>query len=127
MNYYISKGKLAETDIKCEYLDSGKHLNTEELCTKMWQDICASKNKWVLHACKTPGCSEGYVTVDGNEYLKRSKCALPMEKVKIRKDLPEVFKCCPNSPLPGGKNQRTSKFCAAHQSQSEETREEEVS
>ena len=21
-----------------------------------------------------PGCSEGYVTVDGNEYLKRSKC-----------------------------------------------------
>lgn len=127
VNYYISKGKLAETDIKCEYLDSGKRLNTEELCKTMWQDICATKNKWVSHACKTPGCSEGYVTIDGNEYLKRSKCALPMEKVKIRKDLPEVFKCCPNSPLPGGKNQRPSKFCAAHQSHNEETRAEEVS
>ena len=80
---------MAETSINCDCSDSGKHLNTEELCKEMCQDICTSKNKWVKHACKTPGCSEGYVTVDGNEYLKRSKCALPMEKVKLRKDLPE--------------------------------------
>ena len=82
VKYYKSKGKLADTDIKCEYSVNGKHFNTEQLCKAMWDDICVSKNKWVTHACKTPGCSEGYVTVDGNEYLKGSKCALPMEKVK---------------------------------------------
>jgi hypothetical protein len=84
------------------------------MCEKMWEDISSSKNKWVQHSCKTPGCSEGYITVDGNEYLKRSKCALPMEKVKLRKDLPEIFKCCTNSPLTGGKHQIASKFCSQH-------------
>ena len=88
--------------------------------------ICASDNNRVTHKCKTPGCSEGYITVDGNEYLKRSKCALPMEKVKIRKDLPQIHKCCPNSPLPGGKSQRPSKFCRSHQSMTVETSAEEV-
>lgn len=121
VNYFSSKGKLADTDLKCEYSNNGKRLNTEDLCKVMWEDICVSTNEWVTHTCKTPGCSEGYVTVDGNEYLKRSKCALPMEKVKIRKDLPQVYKCCPNSPLPGGKNQKPSKFCASHQSHNGET------
>lgn len=79
VNYYHRKGKLAETDMKCEYSFSGRHLNTEELCRVVWEDICSSDNKWVTHTCKTPGCSEGYVTVDENEYLKSSKCALPME------------------------------------------------
>lgn len=104
VNYYISKGKLVEIDIKCEYLDSGKYLNIEELCKEMWYDICVSKNKWVLYACKILGCLEGYVIIDGNEYLKRFKCVLFMEKVKIRKDLFEVFKCCSNFLLFGGKN-----------------------
>ena len=127
VNYYHSKGKLAETDIKCEYSYGGRHLNIEELCRVMWEDICASENKWVTHTCKTAGCSEGYVTVDGNEYLKRSKCALPMEKVKIRKDLPQIYKCCPNSPMPGGKSQKPSKFCTTHHSQTAEALAEEVS
>ena len=96
------------------------------LCRVMWEDICVT-DKWVTHTCKTPGCSEGCVTVDGNECLKRSKCALPTEKVKIRKDLPQVYKCCPYSPLPGGKSQKPSKFCKSHQSQSAETSGEEVS
>ena len=126
VNYYSSKGTLGDTNIQFQYENSGKHLNTEELCKAMWADICVSKNKWVTHACQTPGCAEGYVTIDGNEYLKRSKCALPMEKVKIRRDLPEIYKCCPNSPLPGGKNQKPSKFCADHQSHVETTAEVSV-
>ena len=105
VNYYHSKGTLSTTDIDCSRTEASHRLNTEDLCENMWEDICASKNKWIQHTCKTPGCSEGYVTVDGNEYLKRAKCALPVEKVKLRKDLPEVVKCCPNSPLTGGKNQ----------------------
>ena len=123
VNYYHSKGKLAETDMNCEYSCSGRHLNTEELCRVVWEGICASDNKWVTHTCNTPGCSEGYVTVDGNEYLKTSKCALPMEKVKIRKDLPQIYKCCLNSPLPGG-SQKPSEFCKSHLSLTAETAEE---
>lgn len=114
------------TNIQFQYANSGKHLNTEELRKATWADICVSKNKWVTHACQTPGCAEGYVTIDGNEYLKRSKCALPMEKVKIRRDLPEIYKCCPNSPLPGGKSQKPSKLCADHQSHVETTAEVSV-
>ena len=29
VNYYLSKGKLAETDLKCEHSSCGRHLNTE--------------------------------------------------------------------------------------------------
>ena len=102
--------ELNEQRLKCEYSDSGKRLNTKHLCKFMREDICVSMNEWVTHACKTPGCSEVYVTVDGYEYLKRSKCALPMEKLKMRKDLPEVCKCCPNSPLPERKNRKKERI-----------------
>lgn len=54
--------------------------------------------------------------MDGNEYLKRGKCALLKEKVKLSKDLREVYKWCPNSPINGGKDQKPSKFCVVHRS-----------
>lgn len=55
----------------------------------------------------------------------RSKCALQMEKVRVQKDLPEIFKCCPNFPLPWGKKHKPSEFSGNHQSQSTETMMEE--
>lgn len=87
MNYYYSKGKLVEIDIKCEYLYGGRYLNIEELCRVMWEDICVLENKWIIYICKMVGCLEGYVIIDGNEYLKRLKCVFLLEKVKIWKDL----------------------------------------
>lgn len=120
VNYYNSVGKLASTDINHEYCKKSNRLNTEKMCKHMWEDICASPNRWAEHCCETPGCAEGYITVDGNEYLKRSKCALPMTKVKIRKDLPVIFKCCPNSPQTGGKHQTPSKFCSLHENHENE-------
>ena len=108
-------GVLNQTKIALEYSETRNHLNIQNICEKLWQDICHSTNKWVDHTCNTPGCKEGYITVDGNEYLKRSKCALPKEKVRIQRDLPTIYRCCTNSPVPGGKSQKPSKFCAAHQ------------
>ena len=55
-----------------------------------------------------------------------SEYALPMEKVKIRKDLPQIYKRCPNSPLPGGKSRKPSKFCKSHLSLTAESSAEEV-
>ena len=95
VNYYHSKYKLVETDMKCEYSYSGRHLNSKELCRVVWEDICSPDNKWVTHTCKTPACSEGYVTVDGNEHLKRSKRALPMDRSTQRPFLTNLFiQCC---------------------------------
>ena len=85
------------------------------MCEKLWKEICSEKNKWIQHTCKRPGCAEGYITVDGNEYLRRSKCALPITKVKARKDLPTIALGCYKSPITGGKSQAASKFCAEHQ------------
>ena len=89
INFYNNKHVLQQTAIEYDYLrDSSRHLNIEDMCENVWRDICTSKNKWISHECKRPGCTEGYVTIDGNEYLKRSKCAAPIEKIKPRKDLP---------------------------------------
>lgn len=87
VNYYYSKGKLVEIDLKCEYFYCGRYLNIEDLCRVVWEDICVLDNKWVIYKCKMLGCLEGYVIVDGNEYLKWVKCVFLMEKVKLRKDL----------------------------------------
>ena len=86
VNYYHEKGELERTHLDVNYDERSKHLNTEELCEMVWKDICSSPKKWVRHKCRTTGCAEGYVTVDGNEYLKRAKCSLPKEKMKLRRD-----------------------------------------
>ena len=89
IGYYSQIQKLEEISFKISFLS--KRLDIENICELTWQEICSRPNNWVQHSCKTPGCSEGYITVDGNEYLKRSKCALPATKVKKRKDLPLFF------------------------------------
>ena len=114
VNYFHEKGELEQSHLDIKYDEKSKHLNTEELSELVWKDICCSRKKWVRHKCKTKGCAEGYVTVDGNEYLKHAKCALPKEKVRLRRDLPEVFRCCTNSPICGGKSEAPSKFCRVH-------------
>ena len=121
LEYYQRKGVLSQTPIQHVYGKTQHRWDTETMCEKLWNDICLEKNKWIQHSCKTPGCAEGYITVDGNEYLKRSKCALPISQVKARKDLPTVKIGCSNSPVSGGKHKAASKFCPDHQKSSGNT------
>jgi len=121
ISYYSQIKKLEEISFNVSAVTN--RLEIEHACQLMWEEICSRPNRWVQHSCKTPGCSEGYVTVDGNEYLKRSKCALPTTKVKLRKDLPPIFQCCTNSPQPGGKSQEPSKFCEKHTKVAKEAEE----
>lgn len=121
ISYYSQIKKLEEISFNISAVTN--RLEIEHACQLMWEEICSRPNRWVQHSCKTPGCSEGYVTVDGNEYLKRSKCALPTTKVKLRKDLPPIFQCCTNSPQPGGKSQEPSKFCEKHTKVAKEAEE----
>lgn len=109
VNYFHEKGQLERTHLDVKYDQKSKYLNTEELCELVWKDICCSPKKWAKHECKTTGCAEGYDSVDGNEYLKRAKCALPKEKVRLRRYLPEVFRCCTKSPIRGSKDRSSFK------------------
>ena len=54
-----------------------------------------------MHKCKVKGCAEGYVTVDGNEKLRRPMCAAPRSRIQIRRDLPTIVQCCTNYPVLG--------------------------
>ena len=38
VNCFTDNGKLADTDIKCEYPDRAKHVNNDDLCKFMWED-----------------------------------------------------------------------------------------
>ena len=111
---YAELGKLQTVNLFVEYTPSGKRKNLESVCEELWEVITTQRNKWVMHKCGTKGCAEGYVTVDGNEKLRRPICAVPHSKSQIRKDLPKIVQCCTNFPILGGKNQAPNKYCEVH-------------
>ena len=86
----------------------------EGMCEILWEEICTKRNQWVMHKCSVRGCAEGYVTIDGNEKLRRPMCAAPRRKLQIRRDLPTVVQCCTNYPITGGKHQEARRFCHLH-------------
>ena len=78
-------------------------------------------NEWIHHSCPVKGCSEGYVTVDGIEKVRRPMCAAHKEKVKLPPGFPNYIQCfpnyiqcCPNSPVHGGKSSKASRCCSDH-------------
>ena len=107
-------GKLHTVNLFVEYTSSGKRKNLENLCEGLWEVITTQRNKWVMHKCSTKGCTEGYVTVNGNEKLCRPICAAPHSKSEIRRDLPKVEQCCTKFPILGGNNQAPNKYCEIH-------------
>ena len=72
VGYFDERNLLETRAIDYEYSHGvSRHLNTEKMCQETWKDITSSPNPWVAHSCRTKGCSEGYVTIDGNEKLIR--------------------------------------------------------
>lgn len=76
--------------------------------------ICKLQNKWIHRSCEVPGCTEGYINVDGLEKVCRPMCAAPKEKLRVNKGEGNFVKCCTNTPTLGGKSQKASKFCWEH-------------
>ena len=60
------------------------------LCEQVYTLLDSKINKWALHRCDVKGCAEGYVTVDGNEKLRRPMCAAPHSRIQVRPDLPTI-------------------------------------
>ena len=77
--------------------------------------IQSSPPGWVQHVCNVPGCSEGMITIDGNEKLTRAMCAAPKEKTKCPVNQINLVQCCSSSPVTGGRPLEASKYCCAHQ------------
>jgi len=92
----------------------GKRRCLEDICLDAWRLICNLTNRWIQHSCKTKGCAEGYVSIDGLEKVYRPMCAAPRTKLKVSKTEATFVKCCSNSPVHGGKSQKASKFCREH-------------
>ena len=71
-------------------------------------------DSFLFNTCKVPGCSEGYISVDGLEKVCRTMCAAPKEKIHASKQEGNFIKCCTNTPTLGGKSQKASKYCWEH-------------
>ena len=79
--------------------------------------ISTKPNEWVKHVCNVPGCKEGYISVDGNEKLKRPMCAAPQSKQHLTgnsKSMPQMLTCYENTPLYGNSSLKPSKYWVDH-------------
>ncbi len=114
VNIYSELNVLSTTNLYAEYTSNGKRRNIEMLCEELCNILNTMPNKWALHRCTVKGCAEGYVTIDGNEKLRRPICAAPKSRVQLRPDLPTVVQCCTNYPVHGSKSQTASRYCELH-------------
>ena len=113
VNLFRKNGSLYLLNVKQADVE-GKRRSLEEICLESWRLICKLQNKWIHHKCEVPGCSEGYISVDGLEKVCRPMCAAPKEKLHVNKGEGNFIKCCTNTPILGGKSQKASKFCWEH-------------
>ena len=111
---YDEQGMLSHTNLHCDFGHTSKRRDIEGLCEMLWNHLSKLPNKWVMHSCHIKGCKEGYVTVDGNEKLKRPKCAAPHSRIQVRSDLPTIVQCCTKYPTLGGKHKSSSPYCDEH-------------
>ena len=123
INLFRKNGSLYLLNVKQVDVE-GKRRSLEEICLESWKLICKLQNKWIHHRCEVPGCTEGYISVDGLEKVRRPMCAAPKEKLSVNKGEGNFIKCCTNTPTLGGKSQKASKFCWEHLHLQENDREE---
>ena len=71
VNTYSELNSLSTTNLYAEYTSNGKRRNLEILCVELCNTLNGRPNKWALHKCTVKGCTEGYITIDGNEKLRR--------------------------------------------------------
>ena len=111
INLFRINGSLYLFNVKHADVE-GKRRCLEEICLETWKLKCKMENKWIRHTCEVPGCSEGYISVDGLEKVCRTMCAAP--KIHASKEEGNLIQCCTNTPALGGKSQKAFKHCWEH-------------
>lgn len=88
----------------------------DDLCKEANNTKFQETNELMNHACMTPGCTEGVVTIDGNNKLHRPICAAERKRLKFGRNMPKIMERCPFTPLHArDKEQKASRFCEQHQ------------
>ena len=77
---------------------AGNRWDIEYLCQRIVLKAQSTTPLCVQHQW----CSEGMVTIDGNEKLTRAMCAAPKEKVKCPLNHINLVQCYSRSPISGG-------------------------
>lgn len=114
VKFYNRYHLLNSNNLHCDIGKTSHRKNIESKCKEACNLISTRPNEWIMHVCDVPGCKEGYITVDGNEKLKRPMCAAPHLKQNLRKDLPQIVTCCPNTPLLGNLYSKPNIYCNDH-------------
>lgn len=114
VQFYTSEGLLHSTNLDCEFGKTSHRKNIEAACKEACNLISTTPNKWIKHVCKVLGCKEGYVSVDGNEKLKRPMCSAPHTTSKTKPHLPSIVVCCKNTPVYGNSSLKPTKYCSYH-------------
>lgn len=78
-----------------------------------FQKFMAKQESWIHHSCAVKGCTEGYVTIDGNEKLRRSICSQSGEKILSSEGL-RIQDCCPEDPGFGGRFKKPVKYVLSY-------------
>ena len=86
----------------------GNRRDIEHLYQRVTLKVQSKAPQWVQHQCHAAGCSEGMVTIDGNEKLTRAMCASP-EKMKCPLNHINLVRY-----IGGGRHQMASKYCTFH-------------
>ena len=95
----------------------------EKSCRQVMEDICyeafqvaqeSLRSCWIHHSCLKKGCVERMIVVDGLMKVRRAKCAVKGETVKMSGETPNTVQCCPLSPIRGNQHLSGSKFCEHH-------------
>ena len=111
INLFRKNGSLYLLNVKQADVE-GKRRSLEEICLESCKLICKLQNMWIHHRCEVPGCTEGYISVDGLQKVRRPMCVAPKEKLYVKKREGNFIKCGSNTLT--GKSQKASKFCWEH-------------
>ena len=114
VKFYMRHGSLHSTYLNATVGEASHRKNIEEECEAACKIIETEPNRWIKHTCNIRGCKEGYVTVDGNEKLKRPICAAPHNKEPNPRHMPQIVGCCKNTHIYGNSAIPPSKYCQDH-------------
>lgn len=110
--FFSDEKCLASVNFNIDTVAGRRDMDT--VCEEAYDLIVKGEKLFTKHECNVKGCKEGYVTIDGNEKMKRAMCGSPKSRVLLGKGMPQIVQCCPHSPVFGGKFKVPSKYCEEH-------------
>lgn len=104
------EGSLMNTNFYHSHHDNS---SLDRICAAAMSSAEKDIKSWAEHKCQNAGCQVRYVSIDGNEKLRRPLCAYPAVR-QTATNMPTVIERCPNTPVRGNQRTSASKYCEKH-------------